>query len=161
MKNIFTSLYRSLGLSKNIQLSLMRVINDQFLIGLTGIIFNNKNEILLFKHTYRQQEWSLPGGYMKGKEHPREGLEREIKEESGFVVTIDQRLKIRTDREGARLDISYIGTFLGGDFVASTEVSEAQFFSFENLPIIRKDQLIMIDEALQKKKKELFPSKNI
>lgn len=135
----------------------MRISQDQFLIGVTGIIFNEKNEVLLLKHTYRQTAWSLPGGYMKGKEHPAEGLEREIKEESGFTVSVDEQLKIRTDRESSRLDICLIGTYIGGEFKKNAEVSEGGFFSFENLPIISRNQLLFIQEALNLKKSTPVP----
>lgn len=125
----------------------MRVVQDQFLIGVTGIIFNDKEEILLFKHSYRQTRWSLPGGYLKSKEHPAEGLEREIKEESGLVVSADEQLKTRTDRDSARLDMCYVGKFIGGHFSPSAEVTEHGFFSFENLPLISTSQLYLIEQA--------------
>lgn len=127
----------------------MRRVNDQFLVGVTGIFFDEKKRILLFKHTYRDSNrWSLPGGYLKGKEHPKEGLEREIKEESGLVVSADERLKIRTDRNSARLDIVYTGKYIGGVFTPSNEVKEIGFFPFEKLPLLPNDQLIFIEKAL-------------
>jgi len=131
------------------QLLTMRFLQDQFLVGVTGIIFNDKNEILLFKHTYRTHAWSLPGGYLKAGEHPSEGLEREIKEESGFVVSVDESLKTRTDRETARLDLCYVGVLIGGDFKPTHEVSEYGFFTQDKLPLLRKNQLFLIDEALR------------
>ena len=105
MKFLLAKLWRKLGFAKNIQLFVMRLMHDTFLVGLTGIIRNEKGEILLFKHTYRAHSWSLPGGYMKSGEHPKEGLEREILEESGLVVSVDESLKTRTDRTSARLDL--------------------------------------------------------
>lgn len=150
--NLLAKTWRALSLPKAVQLMVMRVFQDQFLVGVTGIILNEKNEVLLFKHTYRQTRWSLPGGYIKSKEHPLEGLEREIEEESGFVVSADEQLKIRTDRESSRLDVVVIGRFMGGDFKPSSEVSEFGFFSFENLPLISKNQLFLIEHALQNKK---------
>ncbi len=150
MINPLPAVWKKLGFSKNIQIRIMRILQDKFLVGVTGIIFNDKNEILLVKHTYRGNSWSLPGGYLKGKEHPREGLEREIKEETNLTVSADERMKIRTDRETARLDISYSGIFIGGKFKPSKEVSDAKFFAFDELPIIRKDQLIFIEKALRK-----------
>lgn len=101
---------------------------------------------------------SLPGGYLKGGEHPREGLEREIREESGFVVSADEQLKTRTDGESARLDISYIGTFIGGIFEATHEVTEYGFFSQDSLPLLRKNQVFLIDEALKQREKEEISS---
>lgn len=137
---------------KNIQLALIRIFQDQFLIGVTGIIFNAKNEVLLFKHTYRKIAWSLPAGYLKAKEHPTEGLSREIEEESGFIISIDERLDIKTDRDTARLEVSYIGTYLGGEFRSSSEVDDFGFFSLNNLPLIPRNQVLLIRDALDTKK---------
>lgn len=149
MKKLLAKTWRKLGLPKGIQLSIMRISQDQFLVGVTGIIFNEKKEVLLFKHTYRQSpQWSLPGGYLKSKEHPLEGLEREIAEESGFVVSADEELKIRTDRETSRLDVTVIGKHIGGEFNPSHEVSDYGFFAFKNLPLISKNQLFQIEQAL-------------
>lgn len=83
---MFAKLWRALHLPAKLQLFIMRLFQDEFLVGVTGIFFDDHRRILLFKHTYRGS-WSLPGGYIKGKEHPKEGLEREIKEESGLVVS--------------------------------------------------------------------------
>jgi len=150
MKATLIKLWRALSLPTGLQLFIMRRLNDQFLIGVTGIIFNSKNEILLFKHTYRNTEsWSLPGGYIKAGEHPKEALEREIKEESGLVVSADTRLKLRTDKKSPRVDITYIGTYMGGNFKPSNEVNAARFFSFDALPEISHDQLYFIDKAIK------------
>ncbi|HJX02108.1 MAG TPA: NUDIX hydrolase [Candidatus Humimicrobiaceae bacterium] len=146
-------IWKFLRLPSGIQLFLMRRFNDQFLIGVTGIIFDKDKKILVFKHTYRNiYKWSLPGGYLKAGEHPKEGLEREIKEESGLVISADERLKLRTDRTSARIDITYIGSYIGGEFKPSSEVEEAQFYTFEELPRLSKDQLFLIDKALRLRK---------
>ena len=147
MKTFLAKLWKFLRLPKNVQLFVMRIFQDQFLVGVTGVIFNENNEVLLFKHSYRYHSWSLPGGYIKSGEHPREGLEREIKEESGLVVSVDELLKTRTDRNSPRLDISYSGSLIGGEFHPTHEVTEYGFFSFDNLPLLRKTQLFLIDEV--------------
>lgn len=126
----------------------MRFFQSNFLVGVTGIILNKDKQVLLFKHTYRQTQWGLPGGYIKSKEHPFESLEREIAEESGFVVSVDEELKIRTDRETSRLDVVVVGKYIGGEFKKSHEVSEFGFFSLENLPLIPKSQLVLIENVL-------------
>jgi len=149
MKTILTKIWKMLRLPKELQLFVMRFFQDQFLVGVTGIILNDKKEILLFKHTYRSHAWSLPGGYLKSGEHPREALEREIREESGLVVSVDDSLKTRTDRESARLDLCYTGVFIGGDFVPTHEVSEYGFFSQDKLPLLRTNQIFLIDEVLK------------
>lgn len=76
-------------------------------------------------------------------------MEREVKEESGLVVSADDMLKTRTDREGSRLDMCFVGVFIGGEFKASNEVSEYGFFSKDNMPLLRSNQVFLIDEAMQ------------
>lgn len=152
MKTILAQIWKALRLPKGAQLFAMRFMQDQFLIGVTGIILNEKKEILLFKHTYRAHAWSLPGGYLKSGEHPREALEREIKEESGLVVSVDESLKTRTDRETARLDLCYTGILIGGDFIPTHEVSEYGFFAQDKLPLLRTNQVLLINEVLKTEK---------
>jgi 8-oxo-dGTP diphosphatase len=149
MKGFLLKLWAKLKLPTGLQLFLMRRTNDQFLVGVTGIFVDNQNKILLVKHSYRGTDtWSLPGGYVKAGEHPEEGLEREVKEETGLEVSADKRLKIRTDRNSARLDITYAGRFIGGVFNPSKEITDAKLFAFDTLPLIREDQLSFIQKAL-------------
>jgi len=152
MRTWLAKIWRVLGLPTNVQLGVMRLTQDQFLVGTTGVIFNDKDEVLLLKHTYRDPEWSLPGGYIKAKEHPKEALEREIKEETGLIVSADYELKVRTDRESARLDMCLVGSFMGGEFQPSAEVDEIGWFTAENLPLIAKNQLFLITQALEERK---------
>lgn len=151
MKTVLSRLWKAFHFSKRVQLFVMRFLQDRFLVGVTGIIFNHHNEILLFRHTYRSHAWALPGGYLKSGEHPREALEREIKEESDLIVSVDESLKTRTDRDTARLDMCYIGILIGGDFIPTHEVSEYGFFAQDKLPLLRKNQVFLIDEALKQR----------
>jgi ADP-ribose pyrophosphatase YjhB (NUDIX family) len=149
MKTMLAKIFKVLNMPKWLQLKIMQVSQDRFLVGVTGVVFNDKNEILLFRHSYRSHAWALPGGYLKASEHPSEGLEREIMEESGFVVSMDQAIKVRTDRELARLDICYTGVMIGGEFVPTHEVSECGFFSQDKMPLLRSNQVFLIDEAMK------------
>jgi ADP-ribose pyrophosphatase YjhB (NUDIX family) len=151
MRTLLAKLWKAAHFPKGVQLRIMRFFEDQFLVGVTGIIFNDAGEILLFKHTYRAHAWSLPGGYLKSGEHPREALEKEIKEESGLVVSVDESLKTRTDRDSARLDMCYTGVLIGGDFTPSHEVSAYGFFAQDTLPLLRKNQVFLIDEAMSQR----------
>lgn len=152
MKALLTKAWKILRLPKGAQIAIMRVTQDEFLIGVTGVILNQNNEVLVCKHTYRKgHAWSLPGGYLKGKEHPKEGLAREIEEETGFIVRIEEQFNLKTDRETARIDISLIGKLIGGKFRESHEVSEADFFPRDKLPLISRSQLVLIKKVLDYK----------
>lgn len=155
MQGFLLKVWKLLKFPVKFKVWLMGIINDQFLIGVTGIFFNDKNEILLVNHSYRDGDrWSLPGGYIKKGEHPKEGLEREVDEETGYIVSADTRLKIRTDRNNARLDITYAGKFIGGSYKPSKEITNAKFFAFEKLPMLAfEDQIVFIDKALRLKKR--------
>jgi 8-oxo-dGTP diphosphatase len=118
----------------------MRLFHDEFLVSTAGIFFDKHNRVLLFEHIFRNgKSWGIPSGYINSKEHPKEALEREVKEESGFIVSVDRRFKIRTDRNSARLEILYIGEFIGGDFEKSREVTDAKLFEIDQLPDISDD----------------------
>jgi len=158
VKTLLAKIYKALHLSKKWQLFFMSFSQTRFLVGVTGIVFNDRKEILLFKHTYRSHAWSLPGGYLKSGEHPRESLEREIKEESGLIVSIDESLKTRTDRNFARLDLCYTGILIGGEFTPSYEVSEYGFYSVDKLPLLRKNQLFLIEQAMEHLDTDIEPS---
>jgi len=93
----------------------------------------------------------LPCGYLKSGEHPKERLEREIKEESNLVVSADEQLKTRTDRDSARLDMCYLGVFIGGEFIPTHEVSEYGFFSLDEMLHLTRNQILLIHEALRQK----------
>ncbi len=153
MMPFLLSVWKKLPFSKASQLRIMRLFHNQFLVAVSGVIFNERDEILLFKHSYRDNPWGLPGGYLQAGEHPKEGLEREIEEESGLIISIEDKLKIRTDRETARIEICYTGTFLGGDFHPSAEVESYHFYSFDSLPLLSsKNSLLLIQKAIEERK---------
>ncbi len=145
-------IWKKLQLPQPVQVFLMRFANDQFLIGVTGVIFDEKNHVLVLKHTYRKVEWSLPGGYLKANEHPKVGLAREIMEETGFAVRIIQIIRTQTDHKG-RLDMCYYGVFESGKFKANEEVIEFKFVDPANLPPLITDQYKQIAEGLKRKQR--------
>ncbi len=148
---ILLSVWKKLPDIHSFRAFLLRQVNDQFLIGVTGIIFNEKNEVLLVKHTYRRVPWSLPGGYLKTKEHPKVGLTREIYEETGFRVKIKRAVLTKTNHDG-KIDISYFGILVSGRFRSCDEVSHHRFADPAKLPPLITDQYEQIAEALVYKK---------
>lgn len=139
--------------STKIQLFIVGLFHDRFLVASAGIFFDKDDKVLLFEHKFRNgSRWGVPSGYINSKEHPKEALEREVAEESGLIVSVDRRFKIRTDRESARLEILYIGEFIGGEFKKSNEVTAAKLFKIDQLPKISKDIKHFIYKAYESRK---------
>ena len=138
-------LWKHLRLAKAFQIKMLRLVNDEFLIGVTGVIFNDKQELLLVKQSYRRVAWSLPGGYLQAKEHPKKGLEREIYEETNFKVHVEKILMTKHDKETPRIDMCYVGIYSKGKFKASDEVIDFGFFAKDKLPKLIDDQYKQIE----------------
>lgn len=86
--------------------------------------------------------WSLPGGWADEVDSPRQSIEREVAEESGFTVRALKLAAIR-DRhlhpyQPPRLERIYKLMFVceleGGAPAASLETTAAGFFALERLP---------------------------
>ncbi len=68
--------------------------NDQPLpvptLGVSGIVFNQKNQILLIRRNQPPAMgfWSIPGGKLEAGESLAEACQREIKEETGLITEV-------------------------------------------------------------------------
>ena len=51
----------------------------------TAVVLNNKNEVLLVRHS-RQNEWALPGGQVRAGEDPASRVVIEVAEETGIRI---------------------------------------------------------------------------
>lgn len=146
MKRLLYKLWRILPLPFFVRAGLMWAINPKFLIGVDGIILNARQEILLFKHTYRKEHpWGLPSGYLIKGEDPADAVTREIYEESGFNVRITRLLEAYRFRETSRIGLIYQGELIEETgFIPSEEVQEAGFFALDSLPDLTEHQIELI-----------------
>ena len=51
-----------------------------------GVVFNANNEILLVRENVDDGKWTLPGGWADVNVSPARNVEREVLEESGYLV---------------------------------------------------------------------------
>ncbi|MGC9520856.1 MAG: NUDIX hydrolase [Anaerolineae bacterium] len=107
----------------------------KWLVGAMAVVIDEQNRILLFQHTYRTDyAWGVPGGWLKGGENPVDAVEREIYEESGLRIKTLHPLVIGGDRDLRRIDLIFLCEHAGGAFQPSAEVSDAGFFTLDELP---------------------------
>ncbi len=118
-----------------------KLANQRFLVGLIGIVLNERDEVLVFKHTYRRNvPYGLPSGWLKGDDAIEKALPREVKEESGLEVEHVRILDIQMSNRERKLDIWVLCRHTGGAFRASDEVSEAGFYELDQLPKVLRAQ---------------------
>ncbi len=72
-------------------------------VGLSSIVLNEKNEILLEKRS-DNQKYCLPGGSIDLNETVIEGTKREVKEETGIDI---ENIKLFAIRSGEKCDFYY------------------------------------------------------
>nr|WP_284498351.1 NUDIX domain-containing protein [Legionella maioricensis] len=100
------------------------------------ILLIKDEKILLVKHTY-QPDWYTIGGGVESGETPRQAIERELQEEVGVVLNAPPELfSVYYSRNEKRDDyiIFYIGHAGAQELVTSSEIAEQQWFPANQLP---------------------------
>lgn len=123
-------------------------------------IRNNLLNILLVKRNVEpfKNNWALPGGFVKMKESLEESAKRELKEETGVEnVYLEQLYTFgdpKRDPRGRVITISYFALINSNNIVleASTDVSEAKWFSNNELPTLAFDHKKILDYAIKRLK---------
>jgi 8-oxo-dGTP diphosphatase len=73
LKRLVARLYRRLPLPYLLQAWLVRRITPAFLVGVAGVVLDERGQILLLEHVFhRYYTWGLPGGWMDRGESPQE-----------------------------------------------------------------------------------------
>ncbi|MCF8553625.1 MAG: NUDIX domain-containing protein [Candidatus Nanopelagicales bacterium] len=92
----------------------------------------NEIEFLLIFRKYRG-DWTFPKGKVDPGEHLLTAAVREVREETGFAVSLGVPLPTQTyEVDGLRKDSHYwVGQRLAGEFVPNDEVDEIAWLSFE------------------------------
>lgn len=113
-----------------------RRANPRFLVGVIGVVTDDRGAVLVLRHTYRPSfPWGLPSGWLKRGESVQAALERELHEETGYAVRFRRLLAVDShERPTLRLDVWLEYELAGGDFRASGEIAEARWCDGELPP---------------------------
>ncbi len=107
-------------------------------IDVRGAVFRESK--LLFVRERMDGGWTLPGGWADVGDVPSQAAEREVKEEAGFQVKARKVIGIYDTNRMGRLEIMhaykiiFLCEIINGHARPSTETSEVEFFSCEELP---------------------------
>lgn len=120
-------------------------------VDLRGGVFRD-GKILLVQEK-ADGRWSLPGGWADVSESPTEGVVREIREETGLIVT-NPRLVALVDRschnyQPVYMHHIYKGFFLcdyvGGELAPNHEIADVAFFDEDDLPPLSLERVLEKD----------------
>lgn len=123
----------------------------RFTVGVTGVIFNERGEILLLEHVFRgRYPWGLPGGWVGRHERPRDALRRELMEEVGLSVRVGLPLLVDLDDLPGHLETAFLCQVEGEVGPLSNEILAARWVLPEELPEgLKPLEREMVDRALR------------
>lgn len=115
---------------------------------MVALVMKNK-KVLLIKHSY-QQDWALPGGWMKHGESITSTMVRELKEELDIKAEVVDVFEVKSIKNKPVIDVAVVCRVSETSFKKlSSEVEEARFFSIDSLPKnIVYTQKVYLDDFL-------------
>jgi 8-oxo-dGTP diphosphatase len=104
-----------------------------------GALVVEDGKILLVKRIMAPErgKWSIPAGFLDQGEDPQRTAEREVLEETGLRVRVDELLDVYTnplEQGGASIFILYRADLLDGVLRAGDDAADAAFFAVDELP---------------------------
>lgn len=106
------------------------------LAGVGVILHDDEGRVLLVRHSYGPQAWSMPGGGLGRDEDPAEAVRREMREELGCEL---ERLELLRSFDETISGTRHTGYIFGARPISQPqvdgrEVVEARWFTEEDLP---------------------------
>jgi len=109
-------------------------------VDVRGVVFK-ENKVLLVKEII-DGGWAFPGGWADPNETPSESVEREVWEESGYVVKAKKVLAVYDrDKQGHKdpypfhiFKLFFLCEITGGERKTSNETSDVNFFAEDEIP---------------------------
>ncbi len=124
-----------------------KMVRAKFRAAVAALIFNERGQILLFKHTYRKWQWGIPAGSLEYHEQPADAIVREFREETSMQIEIEKLLTTVSAKEDHHITMVYLCKIVGGEFKESNEVSEMKYFDINDLPQMLFDEKNLIRQV--------------
>jgi 8-oxo-dGTP diphosphatase len=123
---------------------------DRPIVGVGGVVVQNGRVVLVRRaKAPRKGEWSIPGGMLELGETLRDGVAREIEEETGLKVKSEEVLdvfdSIVIDADGKTqyhyVLVDYLCSVIEGELRAASDVSEARWATLEEVVSLVKREM--------------------
>ena len=123
-------------------------------------IKENELKILLVKRKIEpfKDKWALPGGFVRIDESLEQAAKRELEEETGVKNIYLEQLytfgNLERDPRGRVITVAYMALINSNEIKlqATTDVSDAQWFSIKKIPQLAFDHKKILDYSLKRLK---------
>jgi len=119
-------------------------------VAVRAAVFND-HHILLVKERM-DGRWSMPGGWADLNDPPSKMIEREVLEESGYIVNASKLIAVHESNHNVEpleywhsYKLVFLCDLLGGYAHTSIETTEIDFFPFDNLPELSPSRISLDD----------------
>lgn len=127
-------------------------------VDVRGFLLNDKNEILMVQEKC-DNKWTIPGGWCEIGYSPKENVTKEMREETGLAINVDQLLAVFDKRCHAHppqphyvYKLVYLCKSDSFNLNPNHEIADAKFFPINNLPELSEDRIVTSQlEMLYKK----------
>ena len=121
-----------------VRVFLVRRLTPSFWVGAMCFVEREDGAVLLVRQSYRTS-WALPGGLLKRNEDPIDAATREIQEEVGLTLELEDTPRVVVDARRRRVDVIYRTQFTGDEEPSprSAEILEARWFAPDDLPPVQ------------------------
>jgi 8-oxo-dGTP diphosphatase len=104
-------------------------------IGVFAAIFDEQGLILCVKRAYGPKNWTTPGGGLEAGETPSQGIIREVREETGYLVKPGRLVGVYSAAYKDDLVISIEAIIEGRDeWAPNCEITQCGFWGRDELP---------------------------
>jgi ADP-ribose pyrophosphatase YjhB (NUDIX family) len=152
LQSLMLAVYRRLPLTA--RMVAIRRLTPSFRVGALCVIERDDGALLLLRQSYRRREaWGFPGGLLKRGEQPADAVRREVREELGVEVEVEDAPMVVVDAAHRRVDVVFKGRLTAGPgrdgrdpeqataeqpapTPSSPEIVEVRWFSPNQLPIL-------------------------
>ncbi len=127
-------------LPRQARLFVIRRLTPSFWVGAMCVVERADGSLLLVRQSYRKA-WAFPGGLLKRNEQPIDGAVRELQEEIGITVELEDDPKVVVDARSRRVDVIYRTRYTGEPDPSprSAEILEARWFPPDALPTVQRE----------------------
>ena len=82
-------------------------------VGVFTAVFDENDRILCVKINYDSGYWTLPGGHLENNESPYDGAKREVLEETGYIVNIENLISVYSAPQKDYIVFLFRGRIIG------------------------------------------------